>query len=214
METVKDRLQEFLRSHNMSNAEFSRRMGLSVAYVSAMRRSLPEEKVMKMMEIFPDLNRDWLLYGEGDMTQKPRERKKDDSAQFLIPLLPVEAYAGNLQAYSRGVGANECSQIACPVKGAEFAIPISGDSMEPQIHNGSVAACCRINERAFIPWGNVLIIDTENGVYIKQVYESERGMDFIEARSFNPKYPKFDIPTSAIYGIYRITAIMQNYSTL
>lgn len=131
-----------------------------------------------------------------------------------MPLLPVEAYAGNLQEYSRSVALQDCAIIGCPVRGADFAIPISGDSMEPEIHNGTIAAVCRINDRAFIPWGNPMIIDTENGVLIKAVYPSRESRDNIEARSYNSLYPSLQIPKSSIYGLYRIVAYMRKVSTM
>jgi len=216
-ETVKDRLLKFLKAERISKTEFARRMGLSMAYVSAMRKSLPEEKVLRMGELFPELNRDWLLYGEGEMYSRNKLQGRDNFENekgYLLPLLPVEAYAGNLQEYSRSVALQDCAIIGCPVKGADFAIPISGDSMEPEIHNGTIAAVCRINEQAFIPWGNPMVIDTDNGVLIKAVYPSEKSNDYIEARSYNPNYPDLQIPKSSIYGLYRIVVYMRKVSTM
>lgn len=217
METVKDRLLQFLKAENVTKAEFARRMGLSETYVSTMRKSLPEERVLKMTELYPNLNRNWLLYGEGDMYLSSKKESADDfgdADQYFVPLLPVEAYAGSLQAYSRGVERRECSRMAVPVKGADFAIPISGDSMEPVIHNGSIVAVCRINERAFIPWGNPLVIDTENGVYVKVVQPSDKGDNYIDAISYNPRYKAFPIPKESIYGLYRIVCQMQHITTM
>lgn len=213
-ETVKDRLLLFLKSQNISKAEFARRMGLSMAYVSAMRKSLPEDKVKRLCELFPSLNRDWLLYGEGDMLlSRPKEGRRNER-EFLIPLLPIQAFAGNLQEYSQGVLRRECDLIASPVEGADLAIPISGDSMEPEIHNGTIAAIKRINERAFIPWGNPMVIDTENGVLLKVVFPSKMGKDYIEAHSYNPRYPDIQIPTGSILGLYRVVAYMRRVSTM
>lgn len=213
-ESVKDRLLRFLKAEKLSKTEFARRMDVSVAYVSAMRKSLPEEKVKKLCSLFPTLNRDWLLYGEGEM-YLPRHQKGDpDTDGYTIPLLPVEAYAGNLQIYSRGVRPEECSRIHCFVQGADMAIPITGDSMEPMIQNGSIAIIARINERAFIPWGSPLVIDTENGVLLKVVYPSEKGDNYIKAHSFNPRYPDFQIPVNSIYGMYRVVGLMQKFSTI
>lgn len=204
-ETIKDRLLQFLAAKKITKSEFGRLMGLSVAYVSAMRKSIPEEKVMKMCEIFPDLNRDWLLYGEGEMLKSHSVREHNTGrGNYMVPLLPVEAMAGNLQDYSRGVSLDECKLIPSPVRGAELAIQISGDSMEPEIHNGTIAVITRINDSAFIAWGNPMVIDTENGVLIKMVYPSEKDESYIEARSYNPRYPAIQIPKSSIFGLYRI----------
>ncbi len=210
--SVKTRLRQLLKAKRVTSSEFARRLGVSSGYVGAMRKSLPEEKVVKISKIFPDLNRNWLLYGEGEMLKENDPEKALDG--YLIPLLPLEAMAGSLQNFSMGISLEQCEFITSPVKGAELAIPISGDSMEPEIHNGTIAAICKINERAFIPWGNPMVVDTENGVLVKNLYPSELGEDYIEARSFNPRYNPFQIPKNSIFGIYRIVGYMRRVSTM
>lgn len=216
--TVKSRLSDFLKSQRVTKAEFCRLLGLSPAYINAIRKSLPADRVRQITDLFPNLNRDWLLYGEGEMLvakpEPPQPQNEHESNPFMVPLLPVEAYAGNLQEYSRGINLADCAWTAAPVKGAEFAIMISGDSMEPEIHAGSVAAICRINDEAFIPWGNPMVVDTENGVLIKTLFPSEKNPDHITARSYNPAYPSFDIPKRSIYGLYRIVACWRKMSTM
>lgn len=215
METVKDRLLQFLKAERITKAEFARKMGVSEAYVSTMRKSLPEARVAKLIELYPKLNRDWLLYGEGEMYHPSEEKSRDTEriAGNFVPLLPVEAYAGSLQAYSRGVDKRECTLLPISIEGADFAIPISGDSMEPRIHNGVIAVVAKINERAFIPWGNPMVIDTENGVYVKVIRPTDNE-DYIEATSYNSNYPAFKIPTESIFGIYRIISYYYPITTM
>ncbi len=210
--TVKSRILKFLKHEGISKSEFARRMGLSVAYVGAMRKSMPEEKVRKMTKLFPHLNRDWLLYGEGDMLTTPPERTELDD--YIVPLLPVEAMAGTLQMLSQGVALADCEKIIAPCKGVDFAIRVSGDSMEPEIYGGTVLYIKKINERAFIPWGNPMVIDTENGVLVKVLRPSEEGEQYIEASSYNRNYPPIQIPKSSLYGIYRVVCQTRSTSTL
>lgn len=215
-ETVKDRLLRFLQAEKISNSEFSRKMGLSPAYVGAMRKSMPEDKVRQLIELYPNLNRDWLLYGEGEMYLPANTGKEvsDDLAGYLVPLLPVEAYAGNLQMWSQGVALADCEKIVAPMKGVDFAIKVSGDSMEPFVSNGNTMLIKKINERAFIPWGNPLVIDSENGVLVKVVEPSDKGSAYIEAHSYNPKYKPIEIHMDSVYGFYRVLSIVNNINTL
>lgn len=215
-ETVKDRLLRFLEAEKISNSEFARKMGLSPAYVGAMRKSMPEEKVSRLLELYPRLNRDWLLYGEGEMyLPEPTDGSlPDDIADYIVPLLPVEAYAGNLQMWSDGVALADCEKVVAPIKGADFAIKVSGDSMEPFVFSGMTMLIKRINDRAFIPWGNPMVIDTENGVLVKVVQPSAEGNSYIEAQSYNPKYPPIQIPKESVFGLYRVLATINSISTL
>lgn len=216
MTTVKSRLIHLLKEKRMSQTEFARLMGVSPTYIGAMRRSISEMRLKKLLEIFPDLNRDWILFGEGDMLIDP-EDGPDLSDGYVVPLIPVKAFAGNLQMWAEGVELRDCEKVVSPVKGVDFAIRIAGNSMEPEFQNGSMLFIKRINERAFIPWGNPMVIDTENGVLVKAVYpcESEAGEEqYIEARSYNPNYPPFKIPVESIYSLYRIVSATKQYSTM
>ena len=219
--TVKSRLLEYLKYKRISQIEFTKSIDVSSTYIGAMRKGIPAGKLKRISERYPDLNRDWLLYGEGEMLLDPEEEANRTHRErgYETLLLPVAAlFAGNLQAWSEGVSHNQCQRIVSPVFGADFAIPVKGDSMEPKFHDGSVILIKKINEKAFIPWGNAMVIDTENGVYIKNIYPSEKnGQDnsdeFLIAKSLNPNYPPFKIPTSSIYGIYRVMGSMDIYST-
>lgn len=220
-ETMKQRLIQLLKAKHMTQSEFARRLGVSPTYIGAMRKAMPKDRLKVVFEMFPDLNRDWLLYGEGEMLQPKESDKPDLSKGYVVPMLPVEAYAGNLQLWNRSVQLRDCEKVVSPVPGVDFGIRITGNSMEPEFHDGSVIFIKRINEKAFIPWGNPMVIDTENGVVVKMVYPINEkstlpGYDceFIEARSYNPAYPPFLIPTDSIYGLYRVITGIRQYSTL
>lgn len=212
LSTVKGRLLAFLKAKGESRADFARKMGLSQSYVGSMRKSLPVARVKKMMEIYPDLNRNWLLYGEGDMFSKGNVRfiPKDRVKGEIVPLLPVEARAGVLQEYSVGVMPEDCEEFYSPVVGAEMAIRVYGDSMMPEFRSGDILLIKRINEKAYIPWGSPMVIDTDNGVIVKTVFPG-KDESSIEARSLNTHYPPFQIPTPTIYGLYRILASVTVY---
>lgn len=208
--TVKSRLLEYLKYKHLTQTEFTRSLGVSATYVGAMRKGIPSSRVKIIGDLYPDLNRDWLLYGDGEMLldATPAEPVRL-SEEYETLLLPMEAFAGDLQLWSKGVKRSDCRTIVSPVSGADFAIPIRGDSMEPRFHDGSTLLIKRINENMFIPWGHTLVIDTENGVFIKNVYPSDKKGEkpedtFIEARSLNPSYPPFAIPMSSVYGLYRV----------
>lgn len=210
METFKSRLQHFLKEENISASEFSRKMGLSPAYIASMRKAMPTEKIEKLIEVFPQLNRDWLMYGEGEMYRdmEGKEINPHRLDRHLVPLIPTQAAAGSFPMFAEGVSIHDCQRIYCPVDGADLAITVKGNSMEPEIHTGTILFIKRINDRAFIPWGTPLVLDTENGSVVKMIFPSQKSQDSVEARSYNPDYPPYDIPLESIYGMYRILGEM------
>lgn len=64
----------------------------------------------------------------------------------------------------------------------DFASWVSGDSMEPKYHNGSVAL---IRETGFDYDGAVYAVVCNNQTYIKRVYREEGGLRLV---SINPRY--------------------------
>lgn len=219
--TVKSRLLEYLKYHKISQTEFTKKLGVSSTYIGAMRKGIPAEKLKVISSLYPDLNRDWLLYGEGRMLNEPQSGSggKENIESFETLLLPVEAYAGNLQMWSRGIMERDCQRIVSPVPDADFAIPVRGDSMEPLFRDGSTLLVKKINEKAFIPWGHPMVLDTENGVLVKNVlpFESQNDRErdrYIIAQSQNPNYPPIKIPTASIYGLYRVIGSFNLYPTL
>ena len=154
------------------------------------------------------------LAGEGQMLSANTATGTEPQLENdHVPLLPVSAFAGPIQAFSEGVMNDKCETVYSPTRGAELALTISGDSMEPMLHDGTIIFIKRINELAFIPWGHTLVIDTENGAFVKDVYPGA-SEDQIVARSKNPKYPEIVIPKSSIYGVYRVLNAVKSFGLM
>lgn len=213
--TFKERLQHFLRSQRISNVDFVREMEVSPTYLRSMRKAMPYSKINRMKAIWPQLNVDWLIDGKGEMLDVQEEKGNEPriAEGHCVPLLPVAAFAGNLQMWSAGVRRSDCNMVVSPVRDADFAIPVSGDSMEPDFTNGQTLFIKKINDKAFIPWGNALVIDTENGVLLKDLFPDEDNQSgYLVAKSRNVKYPPFRIPLDSIFGIYRVVGAMSLFS--
>lgn len=163
---------------------------------------------------FPELSLTWLLTGEGPMLYSYNEGSGEPETDTgRVPLLPVAAFAGPIRAFSEAICSEACETIASPTRGAELALTISGDSMEPMLHDGTIIFIKRINEAAFLPWGHTMVLDTENGTFVKDVYPGPRE-DTIVARSKNPKYPEMVIPKSSIYGVYRVLNAVKSFAVM
>ena len=74
MDSVKERLKAFIEYKKISIRSFENRCGLSYGYVNNMRVSIQPAKLKSISLQFPDLNKSWLLTGEGEMLE-PTEGK-------------------------------------------------------------------------------------------------------------------------------------------
>lgn len=65
--TVKQRLVQFIRYMHLTQKEFESRCGMSNGYVANIRKGIGNDYLLSIAQQFPQLNRDWLVYGEGEM---------------------------------------------------------------------------------------------------------------------------------------------------
>lgn len=220
-----DRFDKYMDFKGLNDNKVTNDLGLSVGTLGKSRkegRDISARVIELILNYYFDLSRVWLLTGEGEMLKPNSETTdaKNISATppgdyRYVPLIPVEAFAGPIaKLLSDGVSIDECRKIIAPVAGAEMAIPVSGDSMEPIIHDGAIIYIVRINDRAFIPWGNIMVLDTENGALVKEVFPSPTDAEAVQVRSINPKYPPYDVPKESIRGIYRVLGFSKYYTTL
>src|SRR5690554_382198 len=126
-----------------------------------------------------------------------------------VPLLPISAQGGSLNDFLVSVKEFECERIISPIRGIDFAITVSGESMAPEYPNGSQVLAKKVNEAAFIEWGEVYVLDTCNGTVIKKLLKSENP-DCVICTSVNPdpSFAPFELCKKDIYGVYRVLMCM------
>ena len=122
-------------------------------------------------------------------------------------VIPTEAMAGTLGEFAESVHTYECERMVSPIKDADYAIKVCGDSMTPEIPNGSHILIKKIHEEQFVEWGKIFCLDTSNGAVIKKIYPTENP-EVIECRSVNPDFPPFRINVKHINGWYRVLMVM------
>lgn len=198
---IKERTIQFVKHKGLKMKEFEELCKLSSGYVTSMRRGYGQEKLNNVLTVFPELNREWLLYGEGSMLNEDlsctSSLKKKEEKSDTRPRIPYDAAAGTLTETIEGVTEYQCEEV--PVISAfpkyDFTIRIVGRSMEPEYFAGDEVACLKVNEKRFLQWGRVHVLDTTQGVVIKRIYDNG---DCITCRSYNPEFPDFSIPKEDI----------------
>ena len=124
-----------------------------------------------------------------------------------IPVFPVEAMAGTMVEFFQSVKEYDCERMVSPIKGVDYAIKIFGDSMSPEYPSGSLCLIKKVDERQFIAWNEVYVLDTDNGAVIKKIRRTDRE-GVVECVSINPAYQPFTLETSYIHGWYKVLMVM------
>src|SRR5665647_265543 len=216
-QTISERLEILIRELGLNPNSFSRQLGypnnnVTIGRIINDKEKAPSyETLQKILSSFPQINPSWLLTGETPMFRDGiKEESQTPSKDIvLIPLLPISAQGGSLNDFFVSVKRDDCEHILSPIKGAEFGINVAGDSMAPEYPNGSQVLIKKINEKAFIEWGKVFVLDTCNGTVIKKIVPSETE-GCLRCISINPdpNYVPFDISKEDIFGIYRVLLCM------
>ena len=124
-----------------------------------------------------------------------------------LPVIPTEAMAGTLGEFADSLHEYDFERMVSPIKGVDYAIKVCGDSMTPDIPNGSQILIKKIFEEEFVEWGKIFCLDTKNGAIIKKVYPTSNP-EVIECRSINPDYPPFTVNVKSIFGWYRVLMVL------
>lgn len=214
-----ERFDKYMKHKGLNDNQVTVECKLSQGLLGQARKGksdLGTKTIEKILNIYQDLNKVWLMTGEGDMlsstsSAKPQQSKKaervtDDEA-YKVPLVPVSALAGSLNDFSLSVKRDDCETVISPIKDIDMAIKISGDSMEPEYPADSQVFVKKINERAFLEWGRVYVLNTCNGIVIKRLMPTA-DPNTVLCESINPKYPPFEVNLENVNGVYRVMMCM------
>ena len=210
-------IERLLKFSELNASEFAMKIGTKTTQAiydlqRGRTKTISSSMADKIISCYPQVNKAWLLTGEGDMLNKPnRQVAKDEAVESptTVLLLPMYAHGGSLNDFVTYAKENDCEKVISPIVGVDFAIQVSGDSMSPEYPNGSRVFIKRINEKAFIEWGKTYVLDTCNGTVVKRVVPSDRD-GFIRCVSINPDpiYAPFDVSLSDVFGMYKVLLCM------
>ena len=214
---MKERIMEFVRYKGIPVSTFEQLCGLSNAYVKNISKGVGADKLEKILNAFPELNRTWLLTGEGSMLRNNNNEayeayENNETNDHTLPLIPIAAVAGFNGLDIPGIPLAQCPQYSIPdfiEQKAEYLIRVSGSSMYPKYSSGDILACRRIQEITFIQWGKIYVIDSQQGAMVKRLFEIPDNPEQILCQSDNPKYPPFKLPKSEIRSLSIVVGVIR-----
>lgn len=197
-----ERMKKVCRGKGMSLVSVQVQMGHSNGYFRNMG-FLSEKAASELRKIIPNVNIEYCNFGKGE----PFTKINNDIADVKkVPLLPITAHGGSLTDFEETVMGYQCENVISPFNDADLAITVTGDSMSPEYPNGCKIFIKRIDEKSFVDWGRTFVLDTPNGIVIKNIFPN--GSDKIICKSVNPNYPDFEIKKEDVRGWYRVLALM------
>lgn len=203
--SVESAIRLYMRSNALSENDLAKRLNITQAGVnSVLRRGFGVSVAKKWADAF-GFNVEFLTTGVGQLTKGDSDPGYADDN--TVPLLPVFAQAGGLTGWSEGIGECECERVISPVKDIDMAVHIYGESMYPDIPNGSVVYVKKV--RSILEWGRAYILDTIDGPLLKYLTPGNDD-EHIKCLSANhdPRYAPFEVRKEDVLGIYRVIMCM------
>ena len=207
---VEEAIKRYLKAKGWTMQDMADRLGVSQQAVSgAIRRGIGINTAKRWSEEF-GFNVEFLTTGTGNLlagnvTTFSQQRQETNT----VPLLPIFAQAGSLVGWSDAIEEVKCERVISPVKDVDMAVHIYGESMYPDIPNGSVCYVRRVSGR-IIDWGRAYILDTVDGPVLKYLTPGADD-EHIRCQSANhdPKFAPFEVLKSDILGMYRVVMCMR-----
>lgn len=207
----------YLAEKGVTSYEFYKASGVTRGILQQ-NNGISEDNIARFLAYAPDVNIEWLITGKGDMLRNKEvvtQRKAEPALPVLenshegIPLIPLSAMAGAFTGET-SVMEYECERYVIPAfKGADFLIPVKGDSMQPTYYPGDLVACQRIPlNDLFFQWNKTYVLDTKQGPLIKRV---RRGSDddHVLIVSDNAEYEPFELEKSQFYGVALVRGLVR-----
>ena len=207
---ILDRIKQFIDFKGIAVSAFERSIGMSNASFGKSLKNggaIGTDKLENFLKTYPEVSPTWLLTGKGNMLVDLDNLTAGQKEG--IPLIPLSAMAGALTG-EQSVLEYECERYVIPAfSGADFLMPVKGNSMMPTYISGDIVACQRVPMTdMFFQWNKPYVLDTSQGAIIKRIKPGSDKQHVLIV-SDNKEYDSFELSYSDIYAVALVIGILR-----
>lgn len=221
---LKDRLKLFLKEKGISQRKFELAIGKSNGYVNNIVKTIGADVLNSIKSAYPDLNINWLLSGEGQMTTCNSFENSDiltdneiipQNVNYrLVPVIHVDSVGGIHSNNEVSQSEPQFVEGYVPFVNAQEgdrAIFQTGNSMIPTCPPGSLLQVREVsNWKEYFGYGNIFVIELTDGRRItKEVNRfDENPREYVWCKSHNPDVADEELPKSLIRSVWKVIKIL------
>lgn len=172
--------------------------------IRAGRHNISADLANKILDAFPQIRREWLLLGEGEMLsdaapQSPTLRTPDGKEYESAVIKPVA-----------GCGI----EVIFPLVEGAFRY---NDSNMAEYPKGAVLMVRRITDTAMIIPGHNYLVETADGATVNRIQRGSDDRHMALYSTNDAKYPDgrpvfepYEIPSDAVLGVYKVIGYVES----
>ena len=222
-----ERLDKYIKFNELNDNQITVNCELSVGLLGKARKGdsdLGKKAIDKILNFYQDINKTWLLTGEGSMLKSPQmnEAKAIDVDMFMhIPLVPVTAQGGYLRGYGDQEYIDSLPSIPVIVdktyKGKYRVFEVEGDSMDDgsryALYDGDKILCREVKRELWKSklhirdWFFVVVHQYE-GITVKQIINHNVENGDIVCHPLNPIFDDFSLNLDDVTELYNVIKIV------
>jgi phage repressor protein C with HTH and peptisase S24 domain len=212
--TVKDRIQQYIDYKGISIYRLEASAELSKGYWSK-TKSISADVVMKISRIYTDISTDWLLRGEGEMLSHNNNEEDEPKISYTkgVPYYNVDFIGGfDLVLNDQTINPEYLIDFK-KYNDATCWCNVTGHSMEPEINHGDMIALKKIEDKSFLPLGEVYAIVTTNDMRtIKRLAAGKTDDTYtLVPSNKSPEYSTQQLPTRMIKTIFQVLGAVKRF---
>ena len=107
--TLKDRIAQFCKALELTEKEFCRKAGLSSSFVANMSDNIRRSSLELIIQTYPMLNTEWLMFGTGKMLDRKKETitTKGTTAERIKEIIRYLGVTNSLFERETGISSSE-----------------------------------------------------------------------------------------------------------
>lgn len=208
------RLEQVIKWTGLSTNAFALGIGLkrseNLYQIKRGSFGISKELARLITEKYPEVNRAWLLTGEGSMlipTTGDLVSAGITNMQGAVPYFHTD-----ILSLSSGKQSNPTEYLLVPMfEGATFAAYYTGNSMAPSVPNGSTVVVKTTSVEGVLP-GEIYLVATEDFVAVRKIRTlPDDNTKFLLVADNREEYDDVSIDKDSISSIYLVMGVILNY---
>ncbi len=203
-----ERFDKYMKFKGLNDNQVTAQCGLSQGLLGQARTGksdLGAKTIEKILIAYQDLNKVWLLTGEGYMLNKsaPVASSLADPAGGIPYYKDMPVSAGKADLMDVEGSENAVGFINIKGVSGQYAFPVVGCSMEPVIHPGDIVVVDSLSQWDKLDPDKIYLIFTHDDRMIKHLEIDEANPEILWCVS--PNYKRFSLQKTEILRIYKVT---------